>query len=518
MALSLQLKRNSVIPDSKEAALSGLTNALSSGTTSEGEPMIGIYNDGAEGDVKILFGIADGSGHSTIFDSEAQGVIDQIMGGNPDDAYDTIKEIADALVIINGNGEGSINKAAQDAKNYADTKINALDKTDEPVTKKFVTAVSETDGVITVSRGAVTSNGGTIALTDGDDGGINIEVVSSALTQYVGSGAIAVSAADEGEKTISLTLNGADNVLTQSADGLMANINLTWSNTDGLKLIGKDGTEIASISAENFVKDGMLDNVELKVASVEAPVDSATTGTFLVFTFNTAAGKTPIYLNVTSLIDVYTGENGIDVSGKVISAKIDSSTETFLTVGANGIKLSGVQDAINAAVTNEEKKVAKIISGVGLAADGSHNKATGNYTSAATTVVDEIAALDTALADASGKAENVQAEVDRVETAVGLGTDGSFTNFASTNYINDATSIANASVLLDTKVKANADAIDTLSSNSITGITAGNGISVSGTGNTKTVSVLVKNTDPLIEATSTGVGIKDGGVIDCGTY
>ena len=546
MALHLQLKRNQEQYTSKEDALSGLTEELQkiAPDTAEGEPMVAIYAEGEEGSAttKILFGIADGKGGYSIFDSEAaaneaQDVIDKIMGGgDPDDKYDTIKEIADALVIINGTGEGSINKALQDAKTYADGKINALDKTDAAVAKNFVTSVSEADGVITVTRGAVASSGGTIVLTDGEDGGINIEVVSSALTQYVGQDAIKVGAESGGNKTISLAINTADKVLTQSTDGLLANINLTWSNTDGLKLLGKDSNVIATIPAKDFIKDGMLQNVELKVATPEEHVGEATSGTFLVFTFNTDAGDKVINLDVTSLIDVYTAGNGIDVTGKVISAKIDSASEKFLTVGADGIKLSGVQDAINAAKGEETAAIDKIEASVGLGTDGSHVTTSGNYTSTATTVVGEIVALDTALATVSGKADNVQAEVDRVETAVGLGTDGSFTKFTGTNYINTATSIANASVLLDTQVKANADAIaaetqratqaetqlggriNELSGKTVTEITAGNGISVSKAGTTRTVAVSVKDGDPLIVATSAGVGIKDGGIIDCGTY
>lgn len=531
MALSLQLKRNSEIPDSKEAALSGLTNALSSGTTSEGEPMIGIYNDGAEGDVKILFGIADGSGHSTIFDSEAipadvQEAIDAIMGGDPNDEYDTITEISSALTIINGNEstEGSIaygdKQTYASAATYTDNAIAGLDVADTAVSRSFVTEVSETDGKIAVKRGAVTSNGGTIVLSDGADGGINIEVVSSALTQYVGAEAIKVGAESGGNKTISLVINSNDKVLTQSGDGLLTNINLEWSTTDGLKLIGKGGAAIATIPAKDFIKDGMLQNVELKAASDGAPVGSATTGTFLVFTFNADAGPKVINLDVTSLIDVYTAGDGINVDGKVISAKLASGSEGFLTVGADGIKLSGVQDAINKAKGEENAAIDKIEASVGLAEDGSHKQASGNYTSTATTVVGEIAALDTALATVSGDAANVQAEVDKVETAVGLGTDGSFTHFTGTNYINSASSIANASVLLDKQVKANADAIKTVSGDAIS-VVAGSGIQISGEGTAKTIAAKLgtnENTTALLEVTGDGIRVKDDAVLDMGTY
>ena len=280
--------------------------------------------------------------------------------------------------------EEAISKAEQNAKDYADSKISALDKTDAAVAGQYVDSVSETDGIITVTRKPVTSTNKTITIgtANGLDVDVNIDsktivrdgssgqlsVASSALVQYTGENAINVSeVSEEGNtKTISLKLNTADKVLTQTTDGLLANLNLTWSSTDGLKLIGKSGTVIATIAATDFIKDGMLENVELKVASTGAPIEGHTSGTFLVFTFNTDAGSKVINLDVTSLIDVYTAGNGISVTGKVIAAKLDDTTETFLTIGAGGIKLSGVQDAINvekSRATAEETRITDTVIG-----------------------------------------------------------------------------------------------------------------------------------------------------------
>ena len=452
MAYTLQLKRHLNYED-RNTALAGLKAYLA--TAAVGEPAIATYGGGETIDPeKVLLGIK-GAEDYTIFDadaipSEVQDALDNaiaaIKGGDDseiDDAYDTIKKIADALVIINGSEEGSIAKAEQDAKDYADAQITAavqaLDVADTAVAKSFVTEVSETDGKIAVKRGAITSNNKTVVIGDGADGGIDLKanvdgttivvngetgvmsVASAALVQYVGQDAIAVSEEDEGEKTISLKLNTADKVLTQTTDGLLANLNLTWSNTDGLKLIGKGGAEIATVPAADFVKDGMLENVELKVATAEDPIEEKTSGTFLVFTFNTDAGSKVINLDVTSLIDVYTAGNGISVTGKVIAAKLDASTEAFLTVGADGIKLSGVQDAIDAAVEAEETArtgadevlqaaIDKVEASVGLATDGSHVTTSGNYTSGASTVVGEIAALD---AQVKTNADAIAAETSR---------------------------------------------------------------------------------------------------------
>ena len=491
MAYTLQLKRH-VNYESKSAALAGLKAYLA--TAAVGEPAIATYGGGETIDPeKVLFGIK-GAEDYTIFDYEAipadvQAALDAIKGKGYDEdgTYATLKAIADALTIINGADtvEGSIAKAKKDAKDYADAQITAavqaLDVPDTAVAKSFVTEVSETDGKIAVKRGAITSNNKTVVISDGADGGIDLKanvdgttivvdggtgvmsVASAALVQYVGQDAIAVSEEEEGEKTISLKLNAADKVLTQTADGLLANINLTWSNTDGLKLIGKDSAVIATIAATDFIKDGMLQNVELKTASTDQPVGEAQSGTFLVFTFNTDAGKEVINLDVTSLIDVYTAGNGISVSGKVIAAKLDGSTEAFLTVGADGIKLSGVQAAIDAAK------------------------------------------------------QGVQAAIDKVEASVGLGTDGTFTAPVGATYVNDATSVMDAITQLDTQAKANADAIASVESEAIS-VAAGNGINVSGDDTTKTITAVAKPSDPMIEVSAEGIGMKADAVFDCGTY
>ena len=488
MAYTLQFKRNTPSGGTKEDVLSALTTALKA-SRSAAEPMVGIYDGG------VLFGIANGASSGTIFDS----------------ADNTSAEIQE-----------KINEA-----------IGALDVADPVVAKNFVTSVSETDGKISVTRGSVSSTGGSVVLTDNADGGINVEVANSALTQYVGSDAIKVTG-DAPTKTIALSINANDNVLTQTTDGLLTNINLTWSTADGLKLIGKSGTAIATIPAKDFIKDGMLENVELKEATEGEPIEEETSGTFLVFTFNTDAGPKVINVNVTSLIDIYTGASGVTINGKVVSVKVDPSSEGFLTVGANGVKLSGVQAAIDAAHGADVAAIDKIEASVGLSADGAHVATSGKYTSGASTVVGEIAALDTALSTVSGEADAVQSEVDKVETAVGLKADGTYSANTANTYTSGATSVADAVNKLDAQAKVNAEAIaaeksraeaaeaklqesiEAVSGAAIS-VVAGNGITVSGDGTAKTIAAKVKDGDPIIEVTENGIGVKEN-AFDFGTY
>ena len=525
MAYTLQLKRH-VNYESKSAALAGLKAYLA--TAAVGEPAIATYGGGETIDPeKVLFGIK-GAEDYTIFDYEAipadvQAALDAIKGKGYDEdgTYATLKAIADALTIINGADtvEGSIAKAKKDAKDYADEKVAALDFTDAAVAGQFVDSVSETDGVVSVTRKPITSNDKSVVLNtaNGVDLSVNIDgttilrngetgklsVASAALVQYVGADAIKVSEVQDGNKTISLAINTNDKVLTQSADGLLANINLTWDKTAGLKLIGKGGTEIAVIPAADFIKDGMLEDVELKAASVEEPVGEATTGTFLVFTFNTNADKEVINLDVTSLIDVYTAGNGLQLSGKQFSVKLDASNEnTFLTLGADGLKLSGVQTAIDGAVstakTELQGKVDTIEASVGLSADGKHITTSGNYTSGASTIAGEIAALDTQV---KKNADAITAETSRATKAeAGL-----------QEAIDAEEARATAAE------EALQEAIDTVEGAAIS-VAAGNGISVTGDGTTKTIAALAKADDPVIEVTAAGIGVKEDAVIDCGTY
>lgn len=47
--------------------------------------------------------------------------------------------------------------------------------------------------------------------------------------------------------------------------------------------------------------------------------------------------------------------NGLQVNGSgVVSVKVDGTSENFISVGENGVKISGIQDAINASINNSE--------------------------------------------------------------------------------------------------------------------------------------------------------------------
>lgn len=442
----------------------------------------------------------------------------------------TEKEFKDGLVlegnVVKGNVKtddeflgvdenGFFTKGIEDA---IDRKIANLDKTDTAVAKKFVTSVSETDGLITVTRGEITSKDKTVKMTDGTDGGfdvaVNIDgttiiknassgalsVASGALTQYKGTNAVKVSEVDpENNKTVSLSINSNDKVLTQSNDGLFANINLTWDKAQGLKLIGKDATVIATIPATDFIKDGMLEN---------ATYDEETHK--ITLTFNPDSEKAPIELNLSNL--VYEAGNGLELTGNVFSVKksTEEDSEEFLKVGTDGVKVSGIQEAINKASNKiKEKSTGRVTVTSNVEADG-HT----TYT-----IAEDDIAQATVLNDEIDRAQAAELKTNH---GVGLNDDGSHKTTTG-HYTATATTIADEISKLDDQVFTNAGNITTykntidnytiggakISTNPV--LTGENGVTVSGLAISLNLA-----TDGDLEIGANGLKLAD--TIDCGTY
>ena len=98
-------------------------------------------------------------------------------------------------------------------------------------------------------------------------------------------------------------------------------------------------------------------------------------GDSAIFEVNTIGNdetSSHILISVADLVDAYTAGDGIDVSASnVISAIVDNTSESFLTVGANGLKLSGVQTAINAAQSAAESAATTAINALDADVDAS---------------------------------------------------------------------------------------------------------------------------------------------------
>ena len=233
---------------------------------------------------------------------------------------------------------------------------------------------------------------------------------------------------------------GTDEKVLSVADGkLTSTLSLNYYKGEGedagkyeIQLVGKENTVVGRIDAKDFVKDGMLNNVELKKNPENKPE-----GTYLVFTWNNADGVSePMYVSVTDLIDVYEEGNGLALDGKKFSVNLKAGEE-FLEVTEAGLATKGIATAITTA-KNEVVGNAETDTKDSLTLEGVKKYAAAEADAA------EAAAIAAAATDATTKANAAQAAAEATAAA------------DATTKANAAQAAAIAAAATDAKSKADA--------------------------------------------------------------
>lgn len=130
--------------------------------------------------------------------------------------------------------------------------------------------------------------------------------------------------------------------ITKVTEGLVENVK------EAYKLVDEDGTQVGETI--NIYKDSSLISVELTDANAEGVA-----GQYIKYTYVLANGTESVqYVDVSRLLVEAEFKNGLEVSAAgEVNVKVDAASEAFLTVGADGVKLAGVADAIATAVAAE---------------------------------------------------------------------------------------------------------------------------------------------------------------------
>lgn len=117
----------------------------------------------------------------------------------------------------------------------------------------------------------------------------------------------------------------------------------------------------------------------------EVVYDADTTS--LVFTFVAEDGDSVVRVNIGDLVDVYTAGDGLQLAASnKFNVVIDSTSDSYLTVGPNGVKLIGVAAAINSVRSEFEESNQQLI--------GSIEAETARATEVENNLVGQIYALD----------------------------------------------------------------------------------------------------------------------------
>lgn len=197
-----------------------------------------------------------------------------------------------------------------------------------------------------------------------------------------------------------------DPVLALEGTSLKSDLGLSYdSENKKIKLTGIDKVEIASIDAADFIKDGMLDTAKFDPETKE-----------ITLTFNTASGKDPIKINVSSLVDTYTAkaEGGLILEGNAFSVDTTKIATAQSVANVSSAVSSLSETAVQSASAAEESNYVKAIvskSGTALTVG-----ATATVQPVATASA-ETSAPKKGLAEASDVKTYVDAEVAKAKQA-----------------------------------------------------------------------------------------------------
>lgn len=443
----------------------------------------------------------------------------------------------DKVILDKLNGtvdtEGSVKKQVADAlasaKSYTDTQIQGLDAEDTAVVGSYVSAVSETDGKIKVTRAelptvAEIKSAGQAIIAVKEDKGVISATAGDIAAAHV---TIADAAGHFNAGTVEAAL---EELYSQSGAGSKVTIDEAAGTEDGvLKVysVKQGGTEVGKI---NIPKDLVVTSGSVVKGNWAGNVfTESASGTGTALKLVIANQSTPVYINTLDLVKDHTAGDGINISDtNEISVVIDPTSEG-LSVGTAGIKLTGIKAAttevnekanghvtvaksigangqavytvneddiasaallgtisdtkdaetafgkIAAEVANREAAINNLNANVS-SAEGGHVKVNvvelaGKVTTVAVTetdiasaallgTVDDTSAKNTAFGKIAAEVAAREAQDNKIEASVGLAADGSHRT-TNGHYTSEATTIADEISALDTQVFTNTNNLDT---------------------------------------------------------
>lgn len=332
---------------------------------------------------------------------------------------------ASAIAKLNGDAgtEGSVAKAVADAKSELvdnasegydtlgglETKIKAVAQsvTDKNVSaegdgtyitasanenKVTVTATKKTTDAIALAETAVQkiatgSANGTISV-DGSDVAVK-GLGSAAYTEssaYDASGTAAtvktelLGTTKDGDATTIAALNTKIEGVAAAAK----TYSVVAVTGDELTALGANVKDAYKLVDEDSVKSGEYIKIYKDSALKKVELD----GQELVFTYLLATGAEDIVrVDVSNFLAESEFKDGLQVVDGEVSVKKNASSEKFLSVSADGIKLSGVQDAIDAGVNSAKSYTDNARNTLDAAITGLTETFTG-YTGSTKTLLD----------------------------------------------------------------------------------------------------------------------------------
>ena len=348
-------------------------------------------------------------------------------------------------------------------------KFDALDYTGVTPDGRAIVNVTEENGVITAVQGNISAN--TVYI---EDAGSNFsgDTVEAALAELAGK----VSAneiksedhsinitPDNGKTDISVNIKSGDHVLASTGDGLYTDIKISGVTPSGTNvkeefiLKATDGSQLGEsikIYKDSSLYSVYLGHVDDAITSSSDPTVVPGTGdTALCFIYLKADGTYELVaVNVESFLQESEFKSGVTVDNgsHIVHGVVDPTSESFLTVGGDGFKLAGVQNAIDLAKASATTVVAE---GTDEGSNLSIGETTGTDGHKIYTInladVASSGALVTEITNRISADTALQNEIDAIEAAIDLNADGTYKAKSGTHYLDDAQSVEGEIAALD---------------------------------------------------------------------
>ena len=153
-----------------------------------------------------------------------------------------------------------------------------------------------------------------------------------------------------------------DNILSLNGTELSANVSIDYNKTSKqIILYGKDTSKVIStIDVSDFVKDGMIDKVEV------VTLDNGKT--VIRITWNTESGLEVTDVPADSLIQVYEAGEGLLKINDIFSIKLNANaSENFLKVSTDGLYTEGIKQFVADSIVTSETKTNEQIANISRA-------------------------------------------------------------------------------------------------------------------------------------------------------
>ena len=212
----------------------------------------------------------------------------------------------------------ALDTAIKSAQSKADTGVaNAAtaQSTAEAAQTTADSKIASVTGDTTVKAETSVDHAVTLSLATSDKGNVKFTKDADGLSANVTIPAATVTGVAADDKILSLT-----NKLVSATVGLDYGDATTeaLNGKKAIKLVGKEGVVISEIDASAFIKDGMIESVAFDTKTKHVTI-----------TFNTAAGRQPIDVDLSTIVDTYKAGTGLSLAN---DGTFSVNTTTIATV------------------------------------------------------------------------------------------------------------------------------------------------------------------------------------------